>query len=189
MTTTPAPSDNRRGVSRPLGHRHEAAIYRQRPSLQLAPALLVSFFVAGGLLALPRAQRTHRADKSGGVSVEIPQSPPLAPAAHWVYPRDHRSPTPRLARRCRTDRCRHRRRQDGDRREQCRRQVHRRPLLARCRHRGLARQGRRGLGQDPRERTSLHRRRRVRPTRCSSSPTSPRTRTCCFSTSAPPTCR
>ena len=51
------------------------------PRFKLAPALLVSFFVAGGLLSIAAsAEDAPAADKSGGVSVEIPQSPPLAPA-------------------------------------------------------------------------------------------------------------
>ena len=50
------------------------------PRSKLAPALLVSFFVAGGLLSIAASAEDAPADKSGGVSVEIPQSPPLAPA-------------------------------------------------------------------------------------------------------------
>jgi ABC transporter substrate binding protein (PQQ-dependent alcohol dehydrogenase system) len=52
----------------------------QGPRFKLAPALLVSFFVAGGLLSIAASAEDAPADKSGGVSVEIPQSPPLAPA-------------------------------------------------------------------------------------------------------------
>jgi ABC transporter substrate binding protein (PQQ-dependent alcohol dehydrogenase system) len=50
------------------------------PRFKLAPALLVSFFVAGGLLNIAASAEDAPADKSGGVSVEIPQSPSLAPA-------------------------------------------------------------------------------------------------------------
>jgi ABC transporter substrate binding protein (PQQ-dependent alcohol dehydrogenase system) len=50
------------------------------PRFKLAPALLVSFFVAGGLLSIAASAEDAPADKSGGVSVEIPQSPSLAPA-------------------------------------------------------------------------------------------------------------
>jgi len=50
------------------------------PRFKLAPALLVSFFVAGGLFNIAASAEDAPADKSGGVSVEIPQSPPLAPA-------------------------------------------------------------------------------------------------------------
>jgi len=50
------------------------------PRFKLAAALLVSFFVAGGLLSIAASAEDAPADKSGDVSVEIPQSPPLAPA-------------------------------------------------------------------------------------------------------------
>ncbi|HTP37793.1 MAG TPA: ABC transporter substrate-binding protein [Methyloceanibacter sp.] len=50
------------------------------PRFKLALALLVSFFVAGGLLSIAASAEDAPTDKSGGVSVEIPQSPPLAPA-------------------------------------------------------------------------------------------------------------
>ena len=46
---------------------------------KLAPALLISFFLAGGLLSIAASAEDAPADKPGGVSVEIPQSPPLVP--------------------------------------------------------------------------------------------------------------
>ncbi len=73
--------DNRRGVSRPLGHRHEAAIYRQRPlASSWRPRFSFRSLLAGGLLSIAASAEDAPADKPGGVSVEIPQSPPLAPA-------------------------------------------------------------------------------------------------------------
>ncbi|MGH6748962.1 MAG: ABC transporter substrate-binding protein [Methyloceanibacter sp.] len=46
---------------------------------KLAPALLISFFLAGGLLGIAASAEDAPADKPGGVSVEFPQSPPLVP--------------------------------------------------------------------------------------------------------------
>jgi ABC transporter substrate binding protein (PQQ-dependent alcohol dehydrogenase system) len=43
------------------------------------PAFLLSFFLAGAVLSPASAEDAPRVDKPGGVSVEIPQSPPLTP--------------------------------------------------------------------------------------------------------------
>src|SRR5215467_660225 len=78
---SPPPSllHNRRGVLRPW------TIAMQLPFTDKcrhvgATVLLISFFFAGAQLSISAyAEDAPPADKPGGVSVEIPQSPPLIP--------------------------------------------------------------------------------------------------------------
>jgi ABC transporter substrate binding protein (PQQ-dependent alcohol dehydrogenase system) len=71
---------NRRGVSRLQAIAMQLSFTDKGRLFGYAPALLVSFFLGSALSSLAAsAEDAPAVDKPGGVSVEIPQSPPLTP--------------------------------------------------------------------------------------------------------------
>lgn len=71
---------NRRGVSRLWAIAMHLPFTDKASLFGHAPTLLVSFFLAGALLSpAASAEDAPAVDKPGGLSVEIPQSPPLTP--------------------------------------------------------------------------------------------------------------